>query len=157
VAGRGARLGGRLLAAAARRAALAAEGWYDLAYVLAATAPAVARAAYRRALELDGAHAHAHLNLGRLLHAEGDPAAALPHYRRAAALRGDEPTPQYNLGVALQDTGELDGAVDAYAKALALDPGFADAHFNLSGLYEQLGDRARALAELLAYRSLTRG
>lgn len=157
LAARAAPLGRRLLAEAERRADLAADGWYDLAYELEATAPEEARAAYRRALELDGGHAHAHLNLGRLLHAEGDPAAALPHYRRAAALRGEEPTPHYNLGVALQDLGELDGAVNAYAKALALDPGFADAHFNLSGLYEQLGDRARALAELLAYRSLIRG
>jgi tetratricopeptide (TPR) repeat protein len=60
------------------------------------------------------------------------------------------------VGVALQDTGDLDSAVAAYARALALDPTFADAHFNLAGLYSQLGDRRRALAALLAYRSLTR-
>jgi tetratricopeptide (TPR) repeat protein len=157
LAARAAPLGRRLLADAERRSDLDAEAWYALAYELEATAPEEAGAAYRRALELDGDHADAHLNLGRLLHAGGDPAAALPHYRRAAALRPDEPTPCYNLGVALGDLADWTGAVAAYARALALDPGFADAHFNLAGLYSQLGDRPRALAALLAYRSLTRG
>lgn len=156
LAARAAPFGRRLLAAAERRADLDADGWYGLAYELEATAAAEAAAAYRRALALDPLHAEAHLNLGRLLHAEGDPAAALPHYRQAAGLRPDEPTAHYNVGVALQDVGDLESAVAAYARALALDPTFADAHFNLAGLYSQLGDRRRALAALLAYRSLTR-
>lgn len=156
LAARAAPFGRRLLADAERRADLDADGWYELAYELEATAPEEARAAYRRTLELDDEHADAHLDLGRLLHAGGDPAAALPHYRRAAALRPDEPTPHYNLGVALQDLADLTGAVAAYARALALDPAFADAHFNLAGLYSQLGDRSRALAALMTYRSLTR-
>ena len=157
LAARAAPLGRRLLADAERRGDLAGEEWYDLAYELEATAPEEAAAAYRRALDLDPAHADAHLNLGRLLHAAGDSAGALPHYRQAAALCPDAPTPHYNVGVALQDAGDLHGAVAAYARALSLDPTFADAHFNLAGLYSQLGDRRRALAALLAYRSLTRG
>lgn len=156
LAARAAPLGRRLLADAERRGDLSADGWYELAWELEATAPEEAAAAYRRALEADAAHADASLNLGRLLHAGGDAAAALPHYRRAAALRPEAPTPHYNVGVALQDLGDRDAAVAAYARALALDPTFADAHFNLAGLYTQLGDRRRALASLIAYRSLTR-
>jgi hypothetical protein len=38
---------------------------------------------------------------------------------------------------------------------LAIDPRLADAHFNLSRLYEKAGKRAAALRHLGAYRRLT--
>jgi len=39
---------------------------------------------------------------------------------------------------------------------LAADPDLADAHFNLSRLYEDTGDRAAALRHLRSYSQLTR-
>src|SRR5690606_7401533 len=48
-------------------------------------------------------------------------------------------------------------AVSAYLRALDADPRMADAHYNLSRLYEQLGDEAAAVRHLRAYRSLTQG
>jgi tetratricopeptide (TPR) repeat protein len=112
-------------------------------------------AAYRRALELDPDLADAHLNLGRLLHEAGHLAAAESHYRQALAIEPEDALAAYNLGVALQDQQRPREAAAAYRHAIALDPELADAHFNLSGVYEQLGDKAAAFRHLRTYRSLT--
>jgi tetratricopeptide (TPR) repeat protein len=133
----------------------AAADWYENGVDLEAEDPAGAMAAYRRALELDPDLADAHLNLGRLLHEAGNLAAAERHYRQALAVDPDDALAAYNLGVALQDQHRPREAVAAYKQALALDSAFADAHFNLSGVYEQLGDKAAAFRHLRTYRSLT--
>ena len=146
----------RAVAEAERRGDLDAEDWYEVAYDLEATALDEAERAYRRALRLDPAHADAHVNLGRLLHAAGDAAAAEGHYRQAAALRPADPTPAFNLGVALQDLGRPREALAAYRRAVASDPAFADAWFNLAGLHSQLGDPRAALRSLKRYRDLVR-
>ena len=83
-----------------------AEGWYERGCDLEEPAPAEARAAYRRALELAPEHPDAHVNLGRLLHEAGDPAAA--HYRSALAARAGDATAEFNLGVALEDLEQRD-------------------------------------------------
>lgn len=148
----------RAVAAVRERAqGFSAEDWYELAWELEATAPAEAREAYRQALALDPDHADAHLNLGRLLHEEGNPAAAREHYRRAAELRPEDATASFNLGVALQDLGQPRAAAEAYRRALAADPACADAHYNLASVYETLGQPTLALQSLKAYKALTRG
>jgi tetratricopeptide (TPR) repeat protein len=134
-----------------------ASDWFELGLDLEATAPHESRDAYRRALELDPGHADAHVNLGRLLHEEGQIGAASEHYRRAAALAPDDATAHYNLGVSLEDQGDLAGATRAYLAAIAQDAACADAHFNLAGVYEKLGKGALALRSLKAYRRLVRG
>lgn len=154
LAARAAPLSRRAVAEGERRGDWDAEDWYEVGYELEATALDEARAAYRRALALDEAHADAHLNLGRLLHEEGRPAEAEEHYRQAAALRPRDATAWFNLGVALQDQGRGDEAIAAYRRALAADRGYPDAHFNLAGLYSQHGDRAAALRHLMAYKGL---
>ncbi|HVR11223.1 MAG TPA: tetratricopeptide repeat protein [Thermoanaerobaculia bacterium] len=128
---------------------------YELAVALEAEDPPAAEAAYRQALALDPDLADAHLNLGRLLHEGGDPATAEAHYREALAIDPDDSLAAYNLGVALQDQRRPREAADAYEQALALDPTLADAHFNLSGVYEQLGEKAAAFRHLRTYRALT--
>jgi DNA-binding transcriptional MerR regulator len=133
----------------------AAADWYEQGVDLEAENPAGAMTAYRRALDLDADLADAHLNLGRLLHEAGELAAAEGHYREALAIDPDDALAAYNLGVALQDQQLPREAVAAYEHAIALDPAFADAHFNLSGVYEQLGDKAAAFRHLRTYRSLT--
>ena len=136
-----------------------AEGWFIRGEDLEPEDAAGALSAYRRALELDPDHADAHLNVGRLLHDRGDAAAAEPHYRRALEARpgpGTAATAAYNLGVALQDLGRLAEAAEAYETALRADASLADAHFNLAGVYEILGQGKSALRHLKAYRSLIR-
>jgi DNA-binding transcriptional MerR regulator len=135
--------------------AASAADCYQLAVGLEADDPAAAAAAYRQALAIDPDLADAHLNLGRLLHEGGDPAAAEAHYREALAIDPDDALAAYNLGVALQDQQRPRDAADAYEQALGLDPTLADAHFNLSGVYEQLGEKAAAFRHLRTYRSLT--
>lgn len=130
--------------------------WLDLGIELEGHAPAQARAAYEKVLELDPSHVDALINLGRILQEGGELEAAVVHYRRAlAAAGGNAPTAAFNLGLALEDLGRLRAARDAYAAALAADAGFADAHYNLSRLYELTGDRMSALRHLRSYRTLT--
>lgn len=146
----------------AERAVAEADGaaepileWLELGVELEGHAPAQARKAYEKVLELDPRHPDALVNLGRLLYEEGATEAAIVHYRRALeATRGDHATAAFNLGIALEDVERLRAATDAYRAAIAADPGFADAHFNLSRLYERLGDRVSALRHLKSYRSL---
>ena len=146
----------RAAVAAATRQNGSAGEWLDLGLELEGHAPAQARAAYEKVLDLDPRHVDALTNLGRLLQEDGELEAAVVHYRRALeAAGGDAPTAAFNLGLALEDLGRDRAAADAYGAALAADPAFADAHYNLSRLYEQSGDRVSALRHLKTYRALT--
>ncbi len=145
---------------AARRAGapapLDAESWYRWGCDLEDASRAQARDAYRRALALDGGHGGAHLNLGRLLHEDGDAHAAELHYRLALASPAHRALSAFNLGVALEDQGRDDEALLAYARALEADRALADAHFNASRILERIGRPADALRHLAEYRRLTR-
>ncbi len=132
--------------------------WLELGEELETHAPAQARRAYEKVLELEPDHGPALAALGRLLHDAGQLEPAVVHYRRAIeASGGDDPTTAYNLGLALEDLERDRAAADAYNAALTVDPTFADAHFNLSRVYERLGDRVSALRHLKSYRTLTGG
>lgn len=140
-----------------RGADYGADDWYELAWELEASSPADARGAYERALELDPGHAEARLNLGRLLHEEGQLDEAERHYRRAAESRPEDPTAPFNLGVVLQDLGRTREAVGAYRDALDADPRYADAWYNLSSLLEEVGEREAAFRSLKRYKELLEG
>jgi tetratricopeptide (TPR) repeat protein len=133
---------------------VSADDWYHLGCELEVTAAEEAKDAYERALRLDPHHADAHVNLGRLLHEDGDAAAAERHYRAAVSADARHEIAAFNLGVALEDLGRIDEAMRAYERALALDPGNADAHYNLAGIHERRGEKQAALRHLKAYRTL---
>lgn len=134
-----------------------ADDWYDAGVDLEDGSPDRAKAAYRKALELDPAHPDAHLNLGRLLHEEGALDEAERHYRSALSTDPESARAFFNLGVALEDKDRPGGAVEAYEAAVRLDPELAVAHFNLSRILERMGRRADALKHLAAYRRLLDG
>lgn len=137
-----------------RDPALDADAWYNIGIDLEAVAVEEAARAYREALEADPGHARALINLGRLLHVEGDPAGAAALYRRALASEPENPVAAYDLAVALEDVGDVDGAIGLYCRAVRLEPGHADAHHNLARLYERTGNERKAFRHLLRYRSL---
>src|SRR5437870_723540 len=142
-------------AAQALEAELDAADWYELGLELEDVAPAEARDAYRRALELDAHHVDAHVNLGRLLQEQSMIAEAERHYRLALREQPDHATAAFNLGIALEDMGRPADAVEAYRRAIVTDPRLADAHYNVARLYEKAGKKAAALRHLSSYRRLT--
>jgi len=135
---------------------LDADAWYELASDLELTDPAEARAAYEKAIALDPVHIDAHINLGRLLHEDGDLRGAEKQYRAALSVAPTHPVAAFNLGVALDDQGRLADAAEAYRGAIELDPDNPDAHYNLAGILERQHDKAGAVRHLTRYRALTR-
>jgi tetratricopeptide (TPR) repeat protein len=134
-----------------------AAAWHDLGLELEGHAPAQARRAFERVLELEPGHADALVNLGRLYYEQGATEAAIVHYRRALeAAGGGHAIAGFNLGLALEEVGRLRASADAYRVAVAADPSYPDAHYNLARVYEGLGDRVSALRHLKSYRALTR-
>jgi tetratricopeptide (TPR) repeat protein len=129
---------------------LTSDDWFDLGVDLEAVSPEDAPAAYLRALELDPSHSDAHVNIGRLLQEAGESAAAEQHYNLALSAEPDNVLAAFNLGTLFEDMGRLDDAISAYKRASSL----ADAHYNLSRLYELVGEHGEALKHLKTYRSL---
>ncbi len=129
---------------------LTSDDWFDLGVDLEAVSPEDAPAAYLRALELDPRHSDAHVNIGRLMQESGEYDAAEEHYHKAMEAEPDNVLAAFNLGTLLEDMGRIQDAILAYKKASS----FADAHYNLSRLYELVGEHSQALKHLKAYRNL---
>jgi tetratricopeptide (TPR) repeat protein len=145
---------GRRAPKTAARRAESAQDWFDRGLDLEGDDPRAARAAYRRALDLDPEMSDAYVNLGRLMHQLGDLENAAQLYRQAIE-RSDDAVAHYDLALVLEDRQDFAGALDHYHHAVRLDPNFADAHFNLGRLLERAGRSEEALRHLLAYRRLT--
>jgi tetratricopeptide (TPR) repeat protein len=96
------------------------------------------------------------VNLGRLLHEQGQAADAARHYRQALAA-GHHAIAAFNLGVALEDLDQPAEAQEAYRRALAADDTLAEAHYNLARLCERRGEAQAALRHYHQYRNLTGG
>jgi tetratricopeptide (TPR) repeat protein len=126
-----------------------ADDFFEQALAVEDTDPKQARAAYQASLTADPNHLEARINLGRLLHADGELLEAERIYRAAAR---PEPMLAFNLAVLLEDLGREPDAILAYRQTLAMDPLFADAHFNLARLYERARDPKSSLRHLQAYR-----
>jgi tetratricopeptide (TPR) repeat protein len=60
----------------------------------------------------------------------------------------------YNLGVLLVDMNRKSEAIEAYETALQGSPGFADCHYNLALLCEELGKPRDAIRHMAQYRRL---
>jgi tetratricopeptide (TPR) repeat protein len=108
-----------------------------------------ARTAYLAALSVQEDHLEARINLGRLLHMDGQLKEAERLYRQA---KTSSALLSFNLAILLEDLEREEEAVAAYREALAQDPLLCDAHFNLSRLHEKADRPREALRHLLAYR-----
>jgi tetratricopeptide (TPR) repeat protein len=126
-----------------------ADEHFRRGHMLEDTDAAAARAAYLAALRVQDDHLEARINLGRLLHLDGQLKAAESAYRQA---KSPSAVLSFNLGIVLEDLDRKEEAIAAYHDALALDPLLHDAHFNLSRLYELTHRPRDALKHLLAYQ-----
>jgi tetratricopeptide (TPR) repeat protein len=141
------------LAAAIPAAALAHEH-FERGHRLEETDVTAARAAYLAALSVQEDHLEARINLGRLLHLNGQLKEAERLYRQAKTSNA---LLSFNLAILLEDLEREEEAIAAYREALALDPLLCDAHFNLARLHEKAKRPREALRHLLAYkRHITR-
>jgi tetratricopeptide (TPR) repeat protein len=122
---------------------------YARGHALEESDVAAARAAYLDALNAHSEHVEARINLGRLLHLDGDLKEAEKVYR---AVKTSSALLSFNLAILLEDLNREDEAIVAYREALAQDPSLHDAHFNLSRLHERAKQPREALRHLLAYR-----
>ena len=145
----------RRLRETARRRQVDAETWYEMGCDLEETSPGQAAEAYRRSIELEPVFVEALVNLGRLLQEAGQVEEAELCYRRASELRPEDPVPAFNLGVALEDRGDDSGALEAYRLAISRNGQFRDAHYNIAGVYERLGEKVAAFRHIQIYRRLT--
>jgi tetratricopeptide (TPR) repeat protein len=130
-----------------------ADGLFERAERLEATDTPGAIALYRAALTKNSHHVEARINLGRLLHLDGDHVGAEQIYRAALTANA---ILSFNLGLLLEDLERESEAIVAYRHAVAHDPSMADAHFNLARIHENAGRTQDAFRHLLAYHRLTR-
>jgi tetratricopeptide (TPR) repeat protein len=91
----------------------------------------------------------ARINLGRLLHLDGQLEEAEKLYRQA---KSSSALLSFNLAILLEDLHREEEAIAMYYDALARDPLLYDAHFNLARLHEMASRPREAFKHLLAYR-----
>jgi Flp pilus assembly protein TadD len=99
-----------------------------------------AEAAFRRVLEIEPAHAHAHLQLGRVLASRGDREAAAAALRQAVSLAPSLVEARRALAGISMRSGDGTSAVEELEAVLAWDPDDAAAR-ELLPRAKQLRDR----------------
>jgi len=111
-------------------------------------------AAYHKVLDLDPAHAAAHINLGTLYYNRQEFALAEHHYRQAIEADSRYALAYFDLGNVLDETGRVQEAIQTYKTALQLAPTYADAHYNLALAFEKIREPRKALKHWQAYVKL---
>lgn len=106
---------------------------------------------YKRAIELNPAHAPALINLGTLYYNQRRFLEAEDTYRRAIQADPQYALGFFDLGNALDELQRLPEAIEAYKEAIRLAPKYADAHYNLALAYERVGKHRKALPHWLTY------
>jgi len=109
---------------------------------------------YLRVVELDPAHAAAHINVGTLYYNRQEYANAEQHYRAAIEIDPRYALAYFDLGNVLDETGRVAEAIQTYKAALQLAPTYADAHYNVALAYEKMREPRKALKHWQAYVKL---
>lgn len=87
--------------------------------------------------------------------AEGDLEGARSALEAAEEMAGrDDPSVRYGRALIAEETEDLETAVRELNLAIEADPDFADAHYELGLLFEELGDTASAVGHFLRTRAL---
>jgi arylsulfatase A-like enzyme/Flp pilus assembly protein TadD len=114
------------------------RAWYQKGWISIKADPDGAMVAFEKALEIQPGFAMAHRDLGILLLQKGSYREAAIHLEQAADLGLAHPRLYNFLGIAYSRTGRYNDAIKVYTKALDKEPDFAEAHLNLSYVYEKL-------------------
>jgi tetratricopeptide (TPR) repeat protein len=88
--------------------------------------------------------AESHHFVGAIFNNEGDSKQALDHLEKATQLNPSFADTPYQMGLAYADLDQPEHAMEALLRATALAPSHLHAHFRLSRLYRQIGDREQA-------------
>lgn len=87
--------------------------------------------------------------------AEGDLDGARSALEAAEEMAGpDDPDVRYGRALVAQETGDVETAISELKLALEADPDFADAHYTLGLIYEDLSDQPTAVHHFLRTRAL---
>jgi tetratricopeptide (TPR) repeat protein len=109
---------------------------------------------YLKVLEMDPAHAAAHINLGTLYYNRQDYSLAERHYRSAIQIDPRYALAYFDLGNVLDETGRVQEAINTYKTAIQLAPTYADAHYNIALAYEKIREPRKALQHWRTYVKL---
>src|SRR5581483_9984079 len=123
------------------------KAWYQRGWMSMAKDPDAAQADFEKALAIQPSFAMAHRDLGMILLKKGEFADAARHLEQAASLGLSRPQLFNFLGIAYSRTGRYRDAIQVYGKALEKEPEYAEAHLNLSYVYEKLNRTREAHAE----------
>lgn len=107
-----------------------------------------ARAAYEKAISVDGKLVEARINLSGILIDAGDGARGLTVVEEGLQLAPDDPALLMNHALALELVGDRGRAVAAYAKAVEKNPGDVTLRYAYAENLAQAGKTAETKAEL---------
>lgn len=116
--------------------------------------PLNAARCYREAIIVRPAFESAYINLSYLLLANGQALEACIALEEGIAHCPGNALLHFNMAMGCEDLVRLREAVKSCGRALHIDPDFADAHFNLARLHQELGQTRSAIRHLNAYRKL---
>jgi tetratricopeptide (TPR) repeat protein len=123
------------------------RAWYQKGWISVTSDPDGAMLDFQKTLEIQPGFAMAHRDLGIILLQKGRFGEAATHLEQAATLGLAHPRLYNFLGIAYSRTGRYRDAVKVYTKALDQEPNFAEAHLNLSYVYEKLNRPQAARAQ----------
>jgi transglutaminase-like putative cysteine protease/tetratricopeptide (TPR) repeat protein len=121
------------------------DGWYDLALAYAgANRHAEAIAMFRKQLELDPNHEHAHGDLAMELQLTGKTDEAIAEYRKQLEAAPYEKEAHKNLGLLLAELGRDADARKELEAAAAIPPDDPETKMALAQVYARLGEKSQA-------------
>jgi choline-sulfatase len=123
------------------------RAWYQKGWITVTSNPDSAMLDFQKTLEIQPGFAMAHRDLGIILLQKGRFGEAATHLEQAATLGLAHPRLYNFLGIAYSRTGRYRDAVKVYTTALDQEPNFAEAHLNLSYVYEKLNRTQAARAQ----------
>lgn len=101
-----------------------------------------------------GPTAELHFQLAELLYRDGDLAGARERYYAAIEVDDAFVEARANLGCVLHETGRIDLAIAAFRGALELHEAYADVHYHLARVLDEVEHRAEATKHWERFREL---